>query len=210
MTPSNLADESDAKPKDGFRLVYAHMSTEFQQRADQLLQMRNQSLLALGLISSASAILAFAGTLPRFIEAAEIPAVFFFLALIFALPTLMPMRIVYPIRHPTLYQHMDDNDLCAEEIAHQLARQTANAHEANEATAEAVGTYQIWALSCSIVGLFAVASIAFTYIAPVAAAELGALVGAFACALIGMLRSALRLPAQNVLDAIKEGGEDHV
>ena len=134
-----MGDDSayDAKRHAAVQRSCDYATGIFSARMTEIENLRNRSVVSLGLISASSALLALNNVIPRLGFWACAPLIFLAGALALSLPPLMSVRIVYPVDLKSfkaalnqmtpeeIDQALFDNTVAADEFAEHLARSTA-------------------------------------------------------------------------------------
>ncbi len=176
-----------------------YASSTFQAGLTEIENLRNRSLIALGLMSAGAALLATAETVQRLRPVMWIPGTLFIFALAAALPPLMSVSIVHPVKLVRLHKNLDD--YTSSQVDEGLLRDTAEADTRGERMAHATAVYTNNALRLATLGLVALAApVVVTALPATAASLLGVLVGAGMLGLVELGRNAIRLSVEDGTD----------
>ncbi len=168
-----------------------YATSSFRVRLAEIETRRRSALTALGVVSAASAVLGFSGA-ERLQPIMWLPGFLFFVAFVLALPPLMSVRIMHPIKLAEL------RDECRRmsrlELDKEILANTAQADSSAEKFSRATSLCTDNALRAAIIGLWIlVVPLALGGMPIEGAAWVGLFVGVYAVILVELCRRALLL-----------------
>lgn len=188
--PNQPQEHADEPVRIEVALGYALRTFEI--RLQEIERLRTRSLVSLGLMSGAAALLAIDGMPERLMGVFGIPAAFFIFSIVLAIPPLMSLTIVYPMKLRLLNEYT--REYTATAIRKALLRDTAESDEAAQRLCEAISMYSDASIRTSLVGVSALVAAAMSPATQVHFyVWLGVAVGVAIVGIAGVLRGPLKI-----------------
>jgi len=186
--------EQESKALDHPPLVRAcdYATGIFRARMTEIENLRNRSVVSLGLISASSALLTLTGAIERLGSLMWVPALLLGAALALSLPPLMSVSIVYPVDLKSFKNAVETSD--PHEVDHAVLNNTVAADEKAERLARATALFTNNALRLAALGLSTLTvAVVFTDLEPIGGVLTGFVVGVLLLAVVEWWRYAMKM-----------------